>query len=210
MKILKVCKRFLSFAGLGADEYVNIGGKNVPRMLIRAIYTAMLLTLSTINMIRCFMAYPIGPQAMLYPVLCFTLDMDKFAVYRVLLYNTDRIAELINYLEAVVERRMFISRVSLIHRSWSYNLNVFGIHWIVFFFISNIWANLGCNLSSTSETSYAKRNSYDKQIVWGIAIMLSQLVVSAYAPPVLCWMSTLIFGVPSKEYWILPVGTDEA
>lgn len=142
MKILKACKRFLSYAGLGHEQYVTIGGKSVPRMLIRAIYTAMLLTLSTINLIRCFMAYPIGPQAMLYPVLCFTLDINKFAVYRVLLYNTDRIAELIDYLETVVERRRFTVRFDLIHRSWSYNLNILKSSLNCFFYISGLKSRL--------------------------------------------------------------------
>lgn len=107
MKILYECKLFLSYEGLGAEQYVNIVGIQIPRAILRALVAFMLFSLSTINLIRCFMAYPHGAQALLYPVLCFTLDVNKFVIYCALLWKTDQIAQLTDYLETAVMRRTF-------------------------------------------------------------------------------------------------------
>lgn len=68
----------------------------------------------------------------------------------------------------------------------------------------------GCILSSAAYTIYSTRNSYEKRIVRGIAVVLSSLVVSSFVPNVLVCMSTLTFGVPSRDYWVAPLHSNDA
>lgn len=106
---------------------------------------------------------------------------------------------------------------SIISRWWSSDVGSLSI--LLFFLCvkngegdiySFLQLQLGCNLSSASSSIYADRNSYEKRIVWGIAVTLLGLVTFAYVPLALCWLSTLIFGVPLAEQWVVPLGTDKA
>ena len=105
MKILLECKRLMSYGGVGTEQYVDIGGKRVPRMLIRVFVIFMLLSLTIIHSINCHERYPLGLHAMLFSAHLFLLNNLKLAVYCVLLWKTDQIAQLIDYLRTMVERR---------------------------------------------------------------------------------------------------------
>lgn len=108
MNILQECKRFLPYGGLGTEQYVDIGRIRVPRTMVRTLLTSILLILSILYAIKCFIAYPLGLQAMLFPVHCLLINNTKLIIYRVFLWKTDQIAQLIDYLQAVVKERKFL------------------------------------------------------------------------------------------------------
>lgn len=188
---------------------MDIGGKRVPRIISRFIIISGLLLLTVIHSIKIYNRYPLGLQALLFPVHCLLLNNMKLAVYCILLWKIDQIAQLFDYLEMMVKWREFLL--------YFFSLNSFSHLSSVLYHLSlslmenpNFCFKLGCSLFTASQTIYAKRDSYDKQIVWGIAAIISFLFVLGYTPPVLCWLSTLIFGVPGVKYWTIPIGTDEA
>lgn len=105
MKILQECKQFLSCAGLGTEQYVHIGGKRIPRMMIRATLTFVLLSGAILQYINTINSFADGIQAMLFPIHFLIHNSMKWAVYCVFLWKTNKIAELIDRVETVVNRR---------------------------------------------------------------------------------------------------------
>lgn len=103
--ILQECKRLLSFAGLGIDETINIGGRKIPRLLPRAALFLVIVLLSVPQIINAVHYYFIDLQSFLYAVGCFLFYVIKTAMYTALLTKTNEIAELIEYLQTVVTQR---------------------------------------------------------------------------------------------------------
>lgn len=68
---------------------------------------------------------------------------------------------------------------------------------------------VGCNLSATAQAIYAKRDSYEVKMVRGIIVIGQMMVLLSYLPPVFCWLWTIVFGVPSVDFWALPLASDE-
>lgn len=67
----------------------------------------------------------------------------------------------------------------------------------------------GCDVSSLSNEIYTKRHSSEKKIVMVIVVVGICLVVFSYIPSAICWLSSIVFGVPSSRYWAMPLGFDE-
>lgn len=67
----------------------------------------------------------------------------------------------------------------------------------------------GCNRSSESRVIYTKCVAHETMLVTIIVVILFSAVFSSYAFIAVFWLSTLIFGVPSFEYWILPYGSTD-
>lgn len=44
----------------------------------------------------------------------------------------------------------------------------------------------------------------------GIVVVLYGMIAFSYLLPALCGLSTLLFGVPSRKFWVVPRGTDTA
>ena len=107
MKILQECKRLLSYGGLGTEQYVNIGGKRVPRAMIRAIPISMLILGAISQSIIVVNSIDLGLLPVLIPTHSFLHYMIKCVVYCILLWKTNEIARLIDYIEMVIQRRRF-------------------------------------------------------------------------------------------------------
>lgn len=105
MRILKECKRFLSFAGLAVDKDVNVGGQKIPRIIPRAVLLLVLISLSISEIVIAVHCYSIDLQLFLYPMGCLLFFAVKLAIYTVLILKTNEIAELIDYLQMVVTLR---------------------------------------------------------------------------------------------------------
>lgn len=118
IKILSGCKMFLSFAGLGNSDCVYFGEKRIPRWIARAftilgqfILGGIALTNSIGNY------YKDGLPGVIYPFHSVVVVVTKLAIYIVLMAKTERIAELIDYLEMVVnQRRCLIKQISNIFK----------------------------------------------------------------------------------------------
>lgn len=114
-KVLRECKRYLSYAGLGTEQFVNIGRMWIPRTLIRAIVMFALLGMAILMVIKTINDYNISLNATLLPIHCLVHNITKFAVYSVLIRKIDQIVRLFDYVEMVVRRRMFNAKSS-VHR----------------------------------------------------------------------------------------------
>lgn len=107
MKILQDCQRFLSYGGVGTNQYVNISGIHIPRTLIRAILAFVLLLGSCLQLINIINTFAVGLHAMLLPVHCLLHNVVKSAVYSALLWKINEIHRLIDYMAMVVRQRKF-------------------------------------------------------------------------------------------------------
>lgn len=107
MKILSECKRFLSYGGLDTDQFIHINGKRIPRALPRTIIILALLLLGISAIINCIINYADGLQAILFPLDILLVVIMKLTSYVALLCQTEKIAELIEYLQMVIQQRMF-------------------------------------------------------------------------------------------------------
>ena len=108
MEILRECKKLLFYGGLGTEQYVHIGRKRIPRTMIRAtiiFFQLLLAGLTFIVSIKSF--FKRGLAETLFPLQCSLLGSIKCSVYCVLLWKTNEIAQLIDYVQMVVQRRMF-------------------------------------------------------------------------------------------------------
>ena len=111
--ILQQCKRLLSYGGLDTEQYIDIGGKRVPRIISRVIIMFGVMSLTIIHSVNIYNALDL--DRMLFHIHLAMLNNKKLAVYCVLLWKTDQIAQLIDYLRMVVERRRgFFRKVFLI------------------------------------------------------------------------------------------------
>lgn len=120
MEVLQGCKQVLAYTGLGTKQYVKFGGIWVPRTLIRAILSFMLLLACTSQLIISINNYDVGLQAMLFPLHCVLLTAIKCAVYLALVFKSDRIARLLSYFEMVVKATYVVSPL-LTHRKTGEN-----------------------------------------------------------------------------------------
>lgn len=132
MKILKECKQFLSYAGLGTEKYVNIGGKRIPRAMIRAIPITMLAFGSILQSINSINNYHHGLLEVLLPFHSCLHFVVKCAVYCALLWETNQISWLIGYIEMVIQRRMCLAlffyffvygKVNVVNKMLSFVIN---------------------------------------------------------------------------------------
>lgn len=130
MQILTECKRSLSYAGLGIDKTINIGGMKIPRILVRAWLSLVIFSLGISEVIIGIHYYPIDLQLFLYPLGCLLFFVVKISMYMALISKTDVIAELIEYLQSVVTQR----NVSRVFGWWSIWLKKEGIEFMNCFF----------------------------------------------------------------------------
>lgn len=109
MKILRECVRFIAFGGLGSEKYVEIGSNRIPRLIPRAIILFSLVVVIILEIINSINRYDQGIQEILLPVHILVHNVVKLAVYLVLLGKIEQISELIDYIDMVVQKRLFLS-----------------------------------------------------------------------------------------------------
>lgn len=107
MKILEECKRFLSYGGLGTEQFVNIGKERLPRWIIRAMLTFTHVLMNWMQAIILVNNYKLGLHAILLSIHCLLNYVVKCAVYWALVWKVNKIVDLFYYIEIVVQRRMF-------------------------------------------------------------------------------------------------------
>lgn len=107
MKILGECKRVLSYGGLGIGKSINIGGMHIPRFVPRTVISSALLLLGTSAIVNSIKNFGDGLEAVLYSFDCLIAMSMKLSTYLTLLWQTDQIAELIEHIRMVVNRRRF-------------------------------------------------------------------------------------------------------
>lgn len=115
MQILGECKRFLAYFGLGTEKFVNIGEMKVYRALIRAYILSVIIFVVVVQIIIVYTYYAVDPQLALYSVFLFILFGTKLIAYVCLISKTTEIAELVEYLEMVVKKRVYFQVISMKH-----------------------------------------------------------------------------------------------
>lgn len=109
--ILQELKRILSYQGLGIDQYDEIRGYRIPRMMIRATFIFGVFSMATIQIINIWNSRDLGLQVMLLPVQLLLHIVIIGAVYLFLNYKTDKIADLMDKFEMVVQRRKLFDQL---------------------------------------------------------------------------------------------------
>lgn len=192
MKILTNCKILLSCIGLANELSISIGVKyKVPRALLRC-FTIIILVLGTFfEILLCVKYREGGIYAVLFPLHITITILSMLLIYIGLLWRTNEIVELIDYLEIVVNRRRSLC-VSLV---FSVLTNCFHPHQII-----------GSQQSNESGAIYSKRNEINEHFVHMTFLCIILLVGSSFFPPTMFGLSYVIFGWPSKNYWYSPIG----
>lgn len=95
----------MSYGGIGIEQNVNVGGLYIPRTMIRTIVITGQLLLWLPQMYDCVNKYADGPGKILFPIHSVLAYSVKMSIYAVLLSNTNRIAQLFEYLQMVVAYR---------------------------------------------------------------------------------------------------------
>lgn len=107
MNILKVNKRLLAYVGIGVDQYVNINGIQVPRLIMRALLSCLII-MSCLQLIISVKVYRRGTmEEFLFPAHCIFFCLIKCSIYWALMYKTNDIAQLMGFIELVVKRRKY-------------------------------------------------------------------------------------------------------
>lgn len=106
-KILGASKTCLLIVGLSSDKFVPIGGYNVPRSLVRFIVVLGQLSFAAMQIIILIRNLKLGLYAILFPVHVILLFFMKVSIYVVLMIKTDRITELIDYMQDVIDKSRF-------------------------------------------------------------------------------------------------------
>lgn len=105
MEVLSFSRKCLQFAGLGTDRHIHAGGKRVPRMLVRCIILGAELSVAAMFAMLVNQNWKHGLQAILFPLHMQLLAIVKIAFYTTLMVKSARMAELIDYLNDVVDKR---------------------------------------------------------------------------------------------------------
>lgn len=210
MKVLGTSRKCLSYVGLGNERYIPVAGIRVPRELIRCLYTSAEVSGIIMFAMIAIINLPFGLQAVLFPLHLISLSCMKTSMYTVLMAKAARMAELGDYLQMVVDERecfsyrilhgifpFFFAVVRIFHRQYRLSTDS---NWFFIF--------LGCQLSSRSTAIYAEQKANESKIVKIIWFILPGLVLFAYSPSMLTFLSSIIFGAPSADYWAIPLSTD--
>lgn len=105
MRILNICKLCLGYAGLGKEEAVTICGRSVPRSFIRFFIVSSQVFFVTMEVLVLRKNLTSGLNAILYPLHLMLLYAMKGCVYVVLVNKSGTIAELIDYMQDVIDER---------------------------------------------------------------------------------------------------------
>lgn len=109
MQILTECKLVMSYAGLGPAEKAK---SNISRFVPRIILSSTLMLHIWIQWHHLIQYKAHGVQAILFPIHCILIFVMKLATYIVFIAKAGKIAELIEYLELVVnERKCFRTKM---------------------------------------------------------------------------------------------------
>lgn len=109
MKILGASRKYLLYMGLASERHLPIANFRVSRALVRCTIIGSQLALATIFAVNITREWERGLYAVVFPLHLFLLISSKLCIYTVLAVKTDRIAELIDYLQHVVDARKFVA-----------------------------------------------------------------------------------------------------
>lgn len=94
----------MSVAGLGTPHNVK---KRIARFMARIVLSSILILLAYVQWNHIIENNAYGVQAILFPIHCLLIFVMKLATYIVFIAKTEKISELIEYLELVVNKRRF-------------------------------------------------------------------------------------------------------
>lgn len=107
MNILSECKTILTYAGLTETKHIEIAGRMINRTLIRMTMICLLFTALVIEFIVCLKGRHKSVDNVLLPLHLGLSCLASLFIYVRLMMKADKIHELIEYLEDVVNKRNF-------------------------------------------------------------------------------------------------------
>lgn len=121
MKILRACRLVLAQTGLSNEKFACFTSRNVSPKYIRFISLSIQLSHMLMQMYHCIRDYSNGITAILLPFHLVIAATVQLFVYFSLILQSDQIAELLNFIQRVVDERMEYS--SLYVTMYSYEKN---------------------------------------------------------------------------------------
>lgn len=107
MQILFQCKRIMSYVGLVNETTVKIAGINYPILLFRVTVLLTQFWIFSVQILRAAKLYAISKPSTLFALYAGLSIFIKLATYVVMLMKIGKIAEIFDYLQMVVRKRMF-------------------------------------------------------------------------------------------------------
>lgn len=107
MQVLGQCKRFLSYGGLSNQPSIHFGCASVPISISRSVVIGSQLLLMLAAALSTVHKYAVSLKAIIFPVYTFLIVAIKLATYIDALSKIDKIDEIFDYLQAVVNKREF-------------------------------------------------------------------------------------------------------
>lgn len=104
MEILSTSKKCLRYVGLGGERHFSIANVRVSRTTVRCLILGCQLSYGTIFVGMVIKDRHLGLQQILFPLHLIFLTTIKISIYSVLMVKSDRIAQLVGYLQKVVNK----------------------------------------------------------------------------------------------------------
>lgn len=114
MKVLGMSKLCILYVGLGKENFIPIYGYKVPRLLPRLFILLAKSSFATAQLLISIDRWNDGLHAVLFPLHAMVVFLIKTSIYAVLITKTDQIAEIIDYLQEVVDKRAYSQRIEFI------------------------------------------------------------------------------------------------
>lgn len=200
MKILQECKAILTLLGVGAEKIARINNRNIPRIILRCniivpfficIYFSCVFSKNNIGH---------GAAVILMPIVLSVTFFFQVIVYSSLLLKTTEIAELMDFLENIVNQRNQIFIFFLIISPKI----IRKLHDLAICLI------LGIRQGEEFALIYQKQDDTNNRITRMAFLSANYMCAITHIIPILCPLVYVCFGFPSPSAWYTPLGIHEA
>lgn len=111
MKILRECKSILILLGISSEKYIPIKNLHIPRIFSRFFIVLALVICVLFGILCVKQKIQYGTAAILMPVAVSATFFFQIVIYISLVMKIREIAQLIDYLEHVFNKRNFLPNV---------------------------------------------------------------------------------------------------
>lgn len=198
MPILNGCKRILTYSGLDSIEFSQFNQKCICQLTIRLIvYSVLIICILSVCTFYSDKAAD-GLDTILMPLAILITWISLLLTYTSLMLNTDKIADLMEYLENVIEKRKENN-----NNKTNINRSLFLKTFFGFLF-------KGSRQYIHSRTLYERRNRTTETAIRMLFKYTITMASVVYLIPAMFPLLYVYLGYPTPDFWFTPLGLDEA
>lgn len=198
MIILAESKRILAHSGLNNANVVRIASVNVPQLLVHVVILTALVSCVVLECIIYVDISKHGIDAILLPLVVSSTFMALILAYISLIWKSEQIMRLMDYLQHVVDESKWNSLSSP-------NFAVYCNCLTTFYIVPTI----GAQNAPDSVTVHHSRNETTEEFI-RLAYWFSRIsLASAHAVPAMCPILYKLLGFPSPALWFTPIGIEK-